>query len=383
MTQISTFSSLRPSAVSHGHSAITEDRTVARAVIQAATPRVEWVDRAKGLGIALVVFGHVWRGLLQAGRMPSTSHTFLDSLVYAFHVPLFFFLSGMFLQRSSRKAPLRFFADKLLTIAYPYVLWCFLQGAVSIWISDYTNTRQTWHGLRANMLQGGYGQFWFLNTLFLSALLYRLLVCFRLGSIAIFLLSIALYYLGPLLSNRLWFPLGSLAEFFLFVALGAVLGNRKFLHSLQTLDPLWIWGIISTCFSAMMVCVAINAEETSIILPFVAAACGIIGTIGVAMVLTCPRANRVLSLLGRLTLPILVLHVFATAGTRIVLGHFLHIDNLAAHLILSTLAGLLFPVAVALFAERHHWDFLFNGSWITRLTRASQSPSAQSAAIVT
>jgi fucose 4-O-acetylase-like acetyltransferase len=336
-------------------------------VVRAATSRVEWVDRAKGIGISLVVFGHVWRGLIQAGRMPSTSHTFLDSLVYAFHVPLFFFLSGMFLQRSSRKPAATFFVDKVLTIAYPYALWCVVQGAVSIWISDYTNTRQTWYGLRSNMMQGGYGQFWFLNTLFFGAVLYRLLVAARLGSILIFLFSIGLYYFGPQLSAYVWYPLGSLSEFFLFIALGAVLGNRSILQSLQKLDPLWIWGIISTCFSAMMICVALNADDISKILPFIAAACGIMGTIGVAMVLTGLRVNQILSLLGRLTLPILVLHVFATAGTRIMLGYFLHIDNVAIHLILSTSSGILFPVSVALLAERFHGDFIFNGYWIPRL----------------
>jgi hypothetical protein len=29
--------------------------------------RLSWVDTAKGLGIFLVVFGHVWRGLENAG----------------------------------------------------------------------------------------------------------------------------------------------------------------------------------------------------------------------------------------------------------------------------------------------------------------------------
>ncbi|WP_043367549.1 acyltransferase family protein, partial [Cupriavidus sp. WS] len=56
-----------------------------------------WVDNAKGIGIILVVYGHVARGLHSAGIWSdATSFSFLDSAVYSFHMPLFFFLSGLY-----------------------------------------------------------------------------------------------------------------------------------------------------------------------------------------------------------------------------------------------------------------------------------------------
>lgn len=59
--------------------------------------RSEWVDAAKGLGILLVVYGHVARGLVNGG-VPMDRQWFatLDAAVYAFHMPLFFLLSGWF-----------------------------------------------------------------------------------------------------------------------------------------------------------------------------------------------------------------------------------------------------------------------------------------------
>lgn len=54
-----------------------------------------WVDYAKAIGIVLVVYGHVVRGLLNAGILQDAEfHGLVDSVIYSFHMPLFFFLSG-------------------------------------------------------------------------------------------------------------------------------------------------------------------------------------------------------------------------------------------------------------------------------------------------
>lgn len=54
-----------------------------------------WPDIAKGIGILLVVYGHVARGIEKAG-LPIDPVFFktVDVLIYAFHMPLFFFVSG-------------------------------------------------------------------------------------------------------------------------------------------------------------------------------------------------------------------------------------------------------------------------------------------------
>jgi len=47
------------------------------------TNRVDWVDAGKGLGLILVIFGHL-----------VTMGTVLSNWIFSFHMPLFFFLSG-------------------------------------------------------------------------------------------------------------------------------------------------------------------------------------------------------------------------------------------------------------------------------------------------
>src|SRR5208282_5215739 len=64
------------------------------------------------------------RGLVSSEIIsPTPIVRFVDEWIYAFHMPLFFFLSGLFLFRSTAKPWLEFVSDKLRSIAYPYFLW--------------------------------------------------------------------------------------------------------------------------------------------------------------------------------------------------------------------------------------------------------------------
>ena len=44
--------------------------------------RIEWIDTAKGIGLLLVIFEHL-------------SIPYVTAWIYTFHMPLFFFLSGV------------------------------------------------------------------------------------------------------------------------------------------------------------------------------------------------------------------------------------------------------------------------------------------------
>src|SRR5664279_3072599 len=63
-----------------------------------------WVDHAKAIGIILVVYGHVARGVFSAGlKIDQNMFELVDSVIYSFHMPLFFFLSGLFFLASMAK----------------------------------------------------------------------------------------------------------------------------------------------------------------------------------------------------------------------------------------------------------------------------------------
>jgi fucose 4-O-acetylase-like acetyltransferase len=54
--------------------------------------RINWVDYAKAIGILLVVYGHVARGIKNSGiKIPTDLYEVADSVIYSFHMPLFLF----------------------------------------------------------------------------------------------------------------------------------------------------------------------------------------------------------------------------------------------------------------------------------------------------
>ncbi len=103
--------------------------------------RSYWVDYAKAIGILLVVYGHVLRGLYDANILFSKEfYELSDSVVYSFHMPLFFFLSGLFFYNSLLKyGGIKLIKNKIDTIIYPYIIWSIIQGLIEVFLSSYTN----------------------------------------------------------------------------------------------------------------------------------------------------------------------------------------------------------------------------------------------------
>ena len=72
--------------------------------------RVEWIDCAKGIGIILVIMGH--------SICPDT----LLYWLYTFHMPLFFFLSGLTFNFDKYFEFKSFVISKIKSLLIPYAL---------------------------------------------------------------------------------------------------------------------------------------------------------------------------------------------------------------------------------------------------------------------
>ncbi|MFQ5417611.1 MAG: acyltransferase family protein [Myxococcota bacterium] len=95
------------------------------------------LDVARGLGIALVFYGHFMEKLAGAGSDPAQLQW---KWVYAFHMPLFFFLAGIF-WRPRRAGPARWLGGKLRARLLPVAsfsalllpLWFWMLGPSPEW----------------------------------------------------------------------------------------------------------------------------------------------------------------------------------------------------------------------------------------------------------
>ena len=74
----------------------------------ALNDRIEWIDTSKGIGIILVVLGHIW--LMREG------YNYINS----FHVPLFFFLSGYLVNFEKYDGLRSYIIAKVNNLLIPY-----------------------------------------------------------------------------------------------------------------------------------------------------------------------------------------------------------------------------------------------------------------------
>lgn len=356
--------------------------------------RVRWVNAAKGIGIILVVYGHAGRGVIDPdpetvkqgiAATAAAVHRYActDRAIYAFHMALFFFLSGLFVERGAQKSSITFFGQKLRTIVYPYFLWAIIQ---CLFVAVATREISPGH-IIARLPLEPYAQFWFLYALMLCMTLFWLLYQLKLGRIGILIVAVAAYLFGSLvhlsphgvLFSKLsdWRPMYETRMYFIYFAAGAclapmllrpvtkipatmlallgatLLGGEFWLANdfSPTHLPRHLMGIADFARSH-----GLDARDWVAILP---ATMGIAGSYAIASALVRWKVSALLEWFGELTLPIYVAQVIAAAAMRVALVKALHVHQLSIHLLLGTIAGLAAPVAMDVMARRVGFNYLF------------------------
>ena len=322
--------------------------------------RDQWVDYARGLGILLVVYGHVSRGVFNAGiAMNAQCFTLIDSVIYSFHMPLFFFLSGLyFLPSLDKRGPRALLADKLDSLAYPYILWSLLQGGIEVLLARFTTAKTSLADVLSLFWQPR-AQFWFLYVLFLIfvllAWLYRPIAS---GTTADSKWStVVRAWIWPLAALLLWlwqntvqliFPLDFIAAYLLYFLLGAQFPKWK-----AAMQARAVACLAASTFSFIALGYFFHAElgllySASSWLKLPLALSGI--TLICSLSMLCARIqNKTLAWLavcGVYSMPIYLMHILASSGVRIVLQKFLHLPSAGLHIACGMLAGVALPILV-------------------------------------
>lgn len=330
--------------------------------------RIRWLDYAKGIGIFLVVFGHALRGLVSSSILQSSAAvTALDKWIYAFHMPLFFFLAGLFIERSASKPLKDFVVDKLRVVAYPYIVWSLLQGVLQVAGSKYTHSKTSF----ADLWQIAYNpimQFWFLYVLFMIMVIYGLAHKIGISPLLFLAISIVFYYLQGQMGLGSWGVLYQIRLYIIYLPLGAVVGSSLELSKWQHLRTPILILIMLASFLAVGVAVAFNLTDNLYILP-VFALCGIAGSVALAILLEKLDFAHFVEQWGLLSLQIFVAHTIASSLLRIVLQKAFRLQEPIAHLILATAIGIYAPIALEAICQKVGFPYLFT------LRSSSNKPS--------
>lgn len=305
-------------------------------------------DRAKAIGILLVVLGHVIRGVANAGLLPTDSIWWhVDRAIYAFHMPLFFFVSGLFLRpRVLAKGYADLVAASALALLGPAVVWSYLQYGMQFAAAGLVNTRI---GLTDWLLAPfpPRQQFWFLLSLFqLTVIVGAVLALPRWRSALVLLMLIALGSMALHFEQRLdglsWLiSPGALVNAPFFLA-GIVVGSGR-----VRLPRLPAWAALGLLVLALGI--AISTTTSALADLPLAFAC-VYALIVLSDRLprpqtgtTVPNWQRWLCFVGANTMIIFLAHVIAGAAVRVLLVK-LGIMQPTLHIAIGVIAGMALPL---------------------------------------
>ena len=125
------------------------------------TERIKWIDTAKGIGIIAVILGHLY------------VHKFSIAL-YAFHLPLFFFLGGYTLKTDRPFGT--FLKKRVLSLLVPYIfaaaiicVFFFVRDCV---MGNSQAIRYLLYNIKTVIIQKRKWSLWFLSVLFFLCVIY-------------------------------------------------------------------------------------------------------------------------------------------------------------------------------------------------------------------
>ena len=126
--------------------------------------RLKYIDGLKGFAIFCVLWGHS----IQYMRNDDFFHNAFFEFIYAFHMPLFFFISGYFFSSSLKLTFKEFFTKKITQLLLPCVVWAFLFYLIRLVFSLVNENSFLWQKELIHLLNPYQWPFWFLKELFFS-----------------------------------------------------------------------------------------------------------------------------------------------------------------------------------------------------------------------
>lgn len=217
-----------------------------------AASRIEYIDVARILGIALMYYGHVIESSMKLGSETAAIHY---KFIYSFHMPLFFILSGYLASRQAGHESWTWFLKKqTYSRLLPYALFSILLLVPTFFIPshsvglDLSSSTGYIRGLFSTFI-GGFPVFniptWFLVCIFVVELFH--FVCQRsvLKTISPLALSILMYVIGTVAAwYATWLnPLKLLSQrefiFPYLMVLEALTGYAFYLFGLSLRSTRW------------------------------------------------------------------------------------------------------------------------------------------------
>lgn len=323
-------------------------------------------DYAKGIGIVVVVFAHLWRGMSGSGLLPDVSQQAfwaVSSSCTIWSMPAFFFVSGLLYGKNVLKRHgLKEFAGKFDGIFYPYIIWSVAIGLFEVMGSGYRNGSTPISSL-LTILWEPHGIFWFLYALIEAFALSELLVAvFGAKRLQYVALPVALVLLAIWEPRNLFFSLSEFQMSFVYFALGLFFATRIPVEQRPSgiRAALSFLAIPSTLYIGHIV-LGIKTESFRSVTPNATALAVVVLCLFIFFCYSLP-ATRLnwLANLGSRSMDIYLIHLLIIAPIRIALHKFGGITNPLIYVVVALPLGIIGSLFLADILRKLRFNWMFS-----------------------
>lgn len=210
--------------------------------------RIDWIDVAKGIGMILVIMGHT----IQLGVVKP---------IYAFHMPLFFFLSGLLLVPNKIGDFSSFTIKKAVQILRPWLTLLLISTGVCLLIPEWRE-QFTWDSILVDLYSVNTNTFqnssiWYLPCFFFALVFYFIMnkvFKHNTASVCVFIaFALSLFFLKPAMealsipTGRLPFKMDSALLATVFIATASWYRQQIFEYVKSKANIKWLFlaGLIT------------------------------------------------------------------------------------------------------------------------------------------
>lgn len=299
--------------------------------------RMKYLDIAKGIGILLVVIGHCIPDASTPNGVSIISYKILFDLIYSFHMPLFFFISGYMISREKMFSRGQTVSDVLRKRFYrlivPYIVVGLCYAPFKMLLSQFANKPYDINNLWMIVIGvNPDGELWFLYSLFVVHLISAILG-FRVSRIGL-LVSVAFCVTGAV------FPI--VTKFIFFFLLGIYVRSEypDFVINLSG-----VWVVVAAAFFLIGNYCAIFLRISNMFL--FTAVSGIILTLWCSYYLSSMKCKLVflLDLLGTFSMDIYIFSDIIKIPFRIILWNKMHLYTMS--FLICTVVSIVLPVLIS------------------------------------
>lgn len=310
--------------------------------------RLDWIDVARGIGIILVVFCHIY-------------FDYTRTYIYSFLMPLFFFISGFFFSPQKFSTLKSLISNRSKTLLYPYFLWSIVLFLFWLFFDSVGSSKLN-NAIGIFYASGGkdfmeWGiMLWFLPCLFLTEVLYYTI--YRQSRLKNSIWVIVIVLLGYFITshgfNNIPWSFNISLIMILFFHIGHEL--RYFLQGkiFNVLHYLWLFPSVFIWLIASYYNGEIYTYKGQFNNPLLYLLSGVSGTASILLISHYIRNFKLLSLIGKNTLFIFIAHLRAFTVFKLLQLYIFNIPitNSLVYSISYALLAVILLVPISIFVKR-------------------------------